>query len=353
MRIALVILHGDPRRGGAERYTHNLASSLRKRDHEPVVIASSAPADVVVAATGSSRSRRYSSFCESVAAYLRDQPFDLVHAMLPLERVTADLYHPHAGMAGQRSGWLSWWTNPRRRRFAAAEAVHAADPQTTFVTLSDYVAGLTRRIYPTLPATRVRRIFNAVDIDHFKLDGPRIDLGSGPVVLFVGNDWRRKGLGDVLKAVAATDARLAVAGVDRPRVMTAHRKIATSLGLGERVLWLGRRDDADMLYRSADVFCHASRHDPCSLATLEALASGLPVVGTATDGATEAMAVPTHGRIATPATLPQVLQDVLDTKTLKAMKVAVPDLRPSLAWPRHVDAVVDLYHEIYQRRSTT
>ncbi|CAA9371559.1 MAG: hypothetical protein AVDCRST_MAG64-163, partial [uncultured Phycisphaerae bacterium] len=40
MKVALVILHADPARGGAERYTADLAAALGKRGHDVTVLSS-------------------------------------------------------------------------------------------------------------------------------------------------------------------------------------------------------------------------------------------------------------------------------------------------------------------------
>ena len=345
MRIALVILNGDPRRGGAERYTVELATALRARGHEASVIASAGPADFTVEAAGWTRSGRYQSFCRGVTKQFNRERFDLVHAMLPLAGVSVDVYHPHAGVAANLGSRLGWLTNPRRRGFARAESAHASDDRTTFITLSDYVGRKLRRTYPAIPEQRIFRLFNGVDVGRFTPEGPRVDLKRRPIALFVGNDWPRKGLAEVIRVLAAVpDVHLAVAGRAKTRVETRYRLLAEKAGVADRVIWLGPRDDVPALYRSADVYCHASRHDPCSLATLEALASGLPVVGTATDGATEVMTDGVHGRIVERDGIAAGLLDVLQNQ--EAMRDACLELRPQLAWSAHVDRLVERYEAL-------
>ena len=46
MKIALVILHADPKRGGAERYTADIAGALLGRGHEVSVLAGDFPASI-------------------------------------------------------------------------------------------------------------------------------------------------------------------------------------------------------------------------------------------------------------------------------------------------------------------
>ncbi|NJS13726.1 MAG: glycosyltransferase family 4 protein [Sphingopyxis sp.] len=49
--------------------------------------------------------------------------------------------------------------------------------------------------------------------------------------------------------------------------------------------FLGGRRDAEVCYAAADVYALPSLYDPFANSTLEALASGLPVVTTTTNGA--------------------------------------------------------------------
>src|SRR4051794_31726951 len=104
MRIALIILHADPARGGAERYTIDLAAGLVERGHDVSLIASSfagsTPARAVeIPAHGPTRTSRYRRFIAGVDAHLRAERYDISHAMLPV--LACDVYHPHAGLAAE------------------------------------------------------------------------------------------------------------------------------------------------------------------------------------------------------------------------------------------------------------
>ncbi len=54
-----------------------------------------------------------------------------------------------------------------------------------------------------------------------------------------------------------------------------------------RIVFTGRRNDVPNMLGAMDAFIHPSRSDPCPLAVLEALASGIPVVAYAEGGANE------------------------------------------------------------------
>ena len=394
MRVALVILHADPSRGGAERYTLDLAASLRGRGHDVEVVDSAS-----LGVRGMTRLGRYRDFCRRLRGRLglstspgawhkprrhatpaepRRSPDhrrvptrlasegrpDVVHAMLPVPAGCCDVYHPHAGVEAAGVGRLTWLTNPRRAAMARAERgllnleddtrsrgltarrsgrgpkpdLRAVSPRLwkspVVITLSDYVAGILHSHYPR---ARTRRVFNAVDLQRFRPDGPTVDLGPRPVALFVGNDFERKGLATTVEAVKRSPPwRLAVAG--RGRATAA-----------ERVDFLGPREDLPALYRSADVLVHASRHDPCSLAALEALASGLPVIGTDRDGATETMVDGRHGfvlRGRDAGAMAQRLGELLDPARRDRMREACLELRSALSWEAHVDRVLDVYEVV-------
>jgi UDP-glucose:(heptosyl)LPS alpha-1,3-glucosyltransferase len=66
-----------------------------------------------------------------------------------------------------------------------------------------------------------------------------------------------------------------------------YRHLARELDVAGRALFLGRRTDVDRLHAAADVFALPSRFDAIANATLEALASGLPVVVSRQDGIAE------------------------------------------------------------------
>src|SRR5688500_7515360 len=105
MKIALVILHADPARGGAERYTADIAAALGARGHEVSVVAGDFPekyADVErveLKARGVTRVGQYQSFLDALDQHLGERAYDVVHAMLPVRR--CDSYHPHAGIAAE------------------------------------------------------------------------------------------------------------------------------------------------------------------------------------------------------------------------------------------------------------
>jgi glycosyltransferase involved in cell wall biosynthesis len=101
-------------------------------------------------------------------------------------------------------------------------------------------------------------------------------------VLFVGRLTTEKHIDVVLRAIAKLDPALAVSfdivgGGDQRKNL---EQLTRELSLQDRVTFHGRIDDAELraLYSRASVFAIASIAELQSIATMEAMASGLPVV---------------------------------------------------------------------------
>ena len=108
--------------------------------------------------------------------------------------------------------------------------------------------------------------------------------------LAAAHNFQLKGLDTILHALAGLgrdqQARLVVAGNG---AIAEYRAKAEQLGVGHLVTFAGQVDSMPRLYAAADAFVHPTFHDACSLATLEALACGLPVITTRVNGAADGM----------------------------------------------------------------
>ena len=109
-------------------------------------------------------------------------------------------------------------------------------------------------------------------------------LGNDPYILFLGRLHEQKGIDLLLKAFAIAsaqvpDAKLLIAGPDYGRSKSIRQQVQDD-GLTHRTLMIGPVYGQEKLaaLRDAVCFCLPSRHEGFSLAILEALACGTPVV---------------------------------------------------------------------------
>jgi UDP-glucose:(heptosyl)LPS alpha-1,3-glucosyltransferase len=352
VRIALVILHADPSRGGAERYTIDLASALANRGHQVALLAASFADRIANVSSirlthwGLSRASRYGRFLDSLDCHLAQTHYDVIHAMLPVRH--CDLYHPHAGIAAET---LDRWTvhfNPRRRAMAEVERQILSSPKPPIVlALSDYVKEFIQRHYPTLPLQSVAKLFNAVHLEHFQPAHQPHNLTTG---LIIANDFERKGLAQALRALAQigpTRLNLDVVGKEDPGRYDA---MAKDLGVADAVVFWGAANDPRPRYAAADFLVLPTRHDPCSLVVLEALAMGLPVITTRFNGAAEAMTDGVHGFVLNDPedvdALAGAMRKMLDPAARQRMSEACLALRPMLSYEHHLKELLKIYARV-------
>ncbi len=106
--------------------------------------------------------------------------------------------------------------------------------------------------------------------------------------LFIGHNYQRKGLKPLLQALALLgnrDFTLTVIGKDRN--IDTFKSLARHLGLENKVSFLGSRTDIAHFYQQSDCLVIPSFYDPFANVTLEALAMGLYVVSSKTNGGHE------------------------------------------------------------------
>ena len=183
--------------------------------------------------------------------------------------------------------------------------------------------GLLRGTYPGLRLPTVV-IGNGVDVDRFRppttaeRSEARNALGlkdSDRVVLFIGNEFDRKGLPALTDALVATDptTHLVVVG-GTPDLLTSARDHAERAGVAGRVHLVGPHPDPRPWLHAADVLASPSAYESYGLVVLEALACGVPVVATPTGCVPDVVVDGVNGAVvdAPPDRLPTALAAAID-----------------------------------------
>ena len=169
-----------------------------------------------------------------------------------------------------------------------------------------------------VPRSRVTVIPNGVDVGRFAgrpADRSRLGVnGELPIVGSVGCLAARKDYGTMLEALALLRGRgrdvqavLVGDGKDRPDLEARAR----TLGIADRVRFLGERSDIETLLPAMDVFALSSREEGIPNALLEAMAASRPSVATAVGGTPEVLTDGETGWLVPPAS-PDALAAALE-----------------------------------------
>ncbi|MCH9633533.1 MAG: Lipopolysaccharide core biosynthesis protein RfaG [Chlamydiae bacterium] len=139
-------------------------------------------------------------------------------------------------------------------------------------------------------------VFNGVDFEKLywtrntkKEAIAKLALSSSKTkFLFVGNNYKRKGLNFLLRAFSSIDNRsfeLLVVGEDKQ--IQKYKSLAKKLGIETQVFFYGKQVNLLPYYSAADCFILPTAYDPFANVTLEALAMGLYVITSPFNGAKE------------------------------------------------------------------
>jgi glycosyltransferase involved in cell wall biosynthesis len=219
------------------------------------------------------------------------------------------------------------------------------------VAVSGSLATELRNGFPSRVA-EIHVIGNGVDMRQFRPDEAarrdvRAALAIGdrePLALFVGSEWRRKGLEIAISALARADKwhLLVVGNGDAEEAV----RQAHALGVEARVHLVRETTEPERYYAAADVLVLPSAYESFSLAAFEAAAAGLPIV--ATDVGAVAEIVNAGGGLfigRNPASLADALGSLeADPSAASVMGARAATVALRFDWDRVVEEYVRLYH---------
>jgi len=192
----------------------------------------------------------------------------------------------------RKAGYYHWLLNPANLWVAWRDwFMLARGRYRRIVAISERVREQLKQFYG-VPDEKIVTIPNGINLSRFSPDKVkaraevRRSLGIDeniPLVLFVGSQFRLKGLEFAIRALSEmkTQARLLVVGNDSAN---SFRNLAAELGVADRVHFAGARKDLPDIYPAADAFVFPSLYETFALVCLEAMASGLPVLASRVGG---------------------------------------------------------------------
>ena len=301
---------------------------------------------------------------EQVAAIIRAEAISLVHtnSNTRLEgalaaRVTGTGHVYLAHIARQTDGLYQ-----RLALDQGAFAEVASGLSSRIIAVSGAVAGT---LSPPLPRSAVQVIHNGIDFADFdaravRPGDVRAELGLGPevsLVAAVGRLCHDKGF-DVLVEAAAVVCRehqdahfLLIGGASEAEYAARLEERVEALRIGDRIHFLGRREDVPGLLRESDLFVLSSRIEGHPYVLLEAMASNCGIVATRCAGVEETVAheqtallVPVDDAGAMAAAIARLLRDQALRKELA--RAADGHARERFSAQRSVEELMRAYEEI-------
>jgi L-malate glycosyltransferase len=229
------------------------------------------------------------------------------------------------------------------------------------------------------PRARLHVVYNAVDLVRF--DPRRIDrgaaparlgeLGARPLLGVVAQITPWKGQDTAIEALGllredGVDARLLLVGAakfvaaatrfDNEDYVASLRTLVERAGLGERVSWLGERDDVAEIVRALDVLLLPSWEEPFGRAAIEAMALEVPVVVTSVGGPAEIVTDGREGYLAEPRR-PRAWADAVGRVLQREDRGAAigragrERVERKFTIGQHVDAIRAVYESVLSRKA--
>ncbi len=300
LRIAVLNRIFRPTGGGAERYSIALVEQLAPR-HDIHVFAQQVEHQWpgvtyhrVVA--GPPRPRWINQLWFALATWwLTRRGFDVVHSHENTWHGSVQTVHVvpvKYSLFRQLTRWakvLRWirvFTSPRLLAYLALEHWrYQPRPDRVVVLASNTLRPIMEQAYPQA-RNALRVVSPGVAAVHGQTSAQdRIDARvalalpqAGRCVLFVGNDYRKKGLSALLQAMRSLPEDCFLAVVGNAGQVEGFKEEVKAQGVAQRVFFMGALNAMETAYRAADCLAHPTLEDTFAMVVLEAMAFGLPVV---------------------------------------------------------------------------
>lgn len=299
LRIAVLNRVFAPTGGGAERYSIALVEALAQR-HEVHVYAQQIghtwPGVHYHRVSMPMRKPRWLNqlWYATATWWATRHGFDVVHShentwhgQVQTVHVLPVWHTLFQGRTGLRRllRWARVLTSPRLLTYLGLEARRLAPrPGRQVVVTSDSLRDTVAQVFPHLagqlavltPGVQMPLPTSAADRVAAR---QRLGLpANARCLLFVGNDYRKKGLATLLTALAQLPPEVGLVVVGQRTQQPEYEARAQALGLRGRVWFLGPLPDVGPAYQAADLLVHPTLEDTFAMVVLEAMAHGLPVV---------------------------------------------------------------------------
>ena len=298
MRIAILIRNYKRSAGGAERYCVELTERL-SMNHEVHVFYQKKD-EISQSITFHKISQYFEKprfinqlLFSRLTKHATIGKFDIVHSHEPVTH--ADIYTIHVpcfkskwvNINGLRKTlrWLNTLLSPRKLFYLWLENQQMKPlPKRRFISVSEYLSRNITESYPSISNITIAHPginhntnkSNKNQTSYLSNLKEHLSIpNSAFVMLFVANDFKKKGLPKIIESLEILknkNIHLIIAGNGNTK------KIKTPNSISSNIHHLGVIKNIDLLYPQADALIHPTLADTYGMAALEAMAAGLPVV---------------------------------------------------------------------------
>lgn len=291
------------KQGGAEKYARLLAHAFHERGH-PVTVLTTEPVEgdfpfQVVSFHHKSKTSvnklwDFDFFCQQ---YLKQHPTDIVFGLdrnrhqthIRASNGVHKSYLEHRKQFEPKWKSLRHLLNPLHSSLLHIEKASFEQEELQVLFTNSHLVKNEILSHYNVDPKKIRVIHNGVEWNDWQYSFEETFTTSrkDPYnFLFIGNNYQRKGLIPLLYGLRhLQDVHLTVVGTDKNQ--KKFETLAVKLGLEKKVSFKGQKLDIIPFLQQADCLVIPSFYDPFANVTIEALAMGLFVISSATNGASE------------------------------------------------------------------
>ncbi len=306
-REILLLRRNLANRGGVEKYTLHIAKAFSQHGHKVKILTTGKPPlftedGIDIFSIGDSRSitlLNLHQYNKAVEEYLKEHPSSIIFGM---DRTYSQTHHRagegiHAGYLHQRSysegrlKKISIRFNPLHHYLLNLEKKMFQNSKLKILFTNSHMVKREAMQYYDISEEKIKVVHNGVEWE--ELSEPfeaSLERASSEKYefLFIGNGYKRKGLDLLLKSLSQLqrkDIHLSVVGKEKK--LHSYQRIAKRLGLENIVSFYGPQNNIIPFYQKADALLIPSIYDPFANVTMEALAMGLYVISSKSNGGHE------------------------------------------------------------------
>ncbi|MEW5803100.1 MAG: glycosyltransferase family 4 protein [bacterium] len=364
--------------GGTERYITNLSGALLKAGHEVHIFANTwADADGIqfhrVPLWKFGKAVKILSFAWFARNLIEKTDFDIVQGFG--KTVKQDIFR--AG-GGAHRAWmkesLMAIKNPFLRNLKYIKrVVSPAQWLTISIERQTFRKGNYKRViavservkrqimdYHHVPPQDIVVIHNGVDLSVFHTDGRQETRGgirerfgiddTDILLVFASTNFHLKGLEYLIRGMVRAGnpaLKLLVVGGDN---RLPFERLASRLGIVEKVVFAGKGKNMREFYQAGDIFCYPTLYDPFANVCLEAMACALPVITSRVNGVADIIQDGLNGLLLRDPTddveIAEKISWLIDSGKRSEMSEMAYRQAPQYSMDRHIEKILTLYADV-------